>query len=81
MSAAAQWIPGPPPGRGRYWVHWHLRSGPSVEAIEVSPALIHYNDPNARLLIKTLWGAAYEFDANRGDITHHMPLASPEGPP
>jgi len=74
------WTPGPPPGRGRYWVVWALVSGVKVEAVELSPALLYYDDPNARLLIKTLWGAAYPFEANKESIQWHMPLVSPEAP-
>jgi hypothetical protein len=79
-AAIGCWTKGPPPGRGRYWVVWALRSGVKVEAVELSPALIYYADPNARLLIKTMWGAAYEFEANKADISHHMPLDPPEAP-
>lgn len=79
MSARA-WIPGPPPGRGRYWVVWRLKTGTRVEPVEISPALLYYNDPRADLLIKMIKGSAYEFSTNRDDITHHMPLDPPEAP-
>lgn len=75
-----KWIPGPPPGRGRWWVYWNLRTGPRVECVEVGPALLQRDNPDARLLIKMLGGAAYEFAPNRDDITHHMPLETPVGP-
>lgn len=74
---AGKWIPGPPPGRGRWWVFWHLKSGPRVEAVEVGPALLLRDNPDARLLIKMLSGAAYVFEPNRDDITHHMPIEPP----
>lgn len=74
------WVIGPPPGRGRYWVVWNLRSGKRVEAVEVGPAVIHRDNPDAKLLIKMLSGMSYEFSPNRDDITHHMPLDPPEVP-
>lgn len=79
MSARA-WIPGPPPGRGRYWVVWNLRTGTHVEPVEIGPAFLLRDNPNARLLIKMLSGNGYEFAANRDDITHHMLLDPPEAP-
>lgn len=57
-----------------------MKSGVRVEPVELSPAVIYYDDPNARLLIKTLTGVAYFFEANRDDISHHMPLECPEAP-
>lgn len=53
------WQPGPPPGRGRWWVVWTTLQGERrVEPIEISPAVIRYDDPNARLLFKTMTGVA-----------------------
>jgi len=80
MSRRSSWIAGPPPGRGRYWVAWRDDDEVRVVPIELSPAVIHYSDPNARLLIKTLTGMAYDYDANRNNITHHMPLVGPTAP-
>jgi hypothetical protein len=59
---------------------WRLKTGYRVEPVEISPALIYYDDPNAMLLIKMIKGSAYAFDGNRDDITHHMPLDPPEAP-
>lgn len=76
-----RWIEGPPPGPGRYWVVWRSRDGAArVEAVELSPALIHRNDPTADLLIKTLSGLAYQLAPNLKNLTHHMPLEAPSPP-
>lgn len=77
---ARTWIPGPPPGPGRYWVVWTDWPETRIEAVELSPALIYAGDPRAPLQIKTLRGMAYQYDANRADITHHMALDPPEAP-
>lgn len=71
------WLPGPPPGRGRYWVVWRGWPETRVEAVELSPALIYRDSPTAPLQIKTLSGMAYQWLPNRDDITHHMPLVAP----
>lgn len=68
-----KWSEGPPPGQGRWWIY---RVG-RVEAVEVSPALV---TPGARLLLKTMGGMAYDFEANRPMISHHAPLATPDAP-
>lgn len=80
MKAGDAWIPGPPPGPGRYWVFWHLPSGAPVEAVELGPALICEGDPTAPLLIKMPGGMSYLYDPNRDNITYHMPIMPPGAP-
>lgn len=75
-----KWISGPPPGRGRFWIVFQLRSGPRVEAVEIGPAVIYLDNPDAKLLIKLLSGMSYEFNPDRGDISHHMPFDPPDVP-
>lgn len=78
---APQWIAGPPPGRGRYWVVWKMLSGSTrVDVIELSPALIHGDNPDAPLMVKTLTGLAYRFDEYRERFTHHIELDAPSLP-
>ena len=70
------WNPGPPPGFGHWWIVWRS----VVVPVEIGPALINRDNPNAALLIKTLGGLAYSFDANREHVTYHAVLESPEAP-
>lgn len=80
-AASPRWVPGPPPGPGRYWVVWAgWPNGIRIEAVEISPALIYRSDPRAPLQIKTLSGCAYQLSLNIADLTHHMPLVAPPPP-
>lgn len=71
-----KWFAGPPPGRGHWWVVWRG----TVVPVEVGPAVIYRDDPNAKLLLKTLGGLAYEFERNAKDISHHAVLEGPAAP-
>lgn len=75
-----KWQKGPPPGRGRWWVCWAGDEGPRVRLIDVSPAVIYYDDPNARLLMKSPSGMAWQFEPNKGRMTHHAPVEEPRLP-
>lgn len=70
------WLPGPPPGRGLWWIVWRG----TVVAVAIDPALIHRGDPDARLLIKTMTGMAYYLDVEAKHVTHHAVFEHPEGP-
>jgi hypothetical protein len=76
------WIFGPPPGRGRWWVYFHPLNGgsPRVDIVDVSPALIHADNPTAPLLVKFSHGVAYPFEQNLDRFSHHMPLEVPCAP-
>ena len=70
------WHPGPPPGRGLWWVVWRG----VVCAVAIDPALINRGDPNARLLIKGMTGLAFPFEAERRHVSHHAEFEHPEAP-
>lgn len=44
------WIAGPPPGQGRWWIVWQADRGPGILAVEISPALHHCISSAAALL-------------------------------
>lgn len=74
------WHSGPPPGRGAWWIVIACSARrPMVIPVDISPALIHWNNPDAPLLIKTLGGGAHAFVGFEG-ITHHAALNPPEAP-
>lgn len=74
----AKWIAGAPTVRGSYWIVWQKDDGSRIVVpVDVSPALIHWNAPDARLLLKMLGGAAYDYDRARARIAHHMPMVAP----
>jgi len=76
-----KWIEGPPSARGNYWIVWQDDKGKrDVIAVDVSPDLIYIKDEKAPLRLKLLGGMAYDFEANRSHITHHMPMVAPEAP-
>lgn len=70
------WIPGPPPGRGLWWVVWRG----TVCAVAVDPALINRGDPDAKLLIKGMTGLAFYFEKEEKWITYHAHFEHPEAP-
>ncbi len=70
------WRPGPPPGRGAWWIIIDER----VLPVDVSPALVDWNNLDAPLLLKMLGGGAYPFETAKEKITHHAALNPPEGP-
>lgn len=70
------WKPGPPPNRGHFWIVWHGK----VLAVAIEPALIHRDDTNAGLLVKTLGGLAYRLDQLNVPIAYHAPIEFPEAP-
>jgi hypothetical protein len=72
------WYPGPPTGRGAYWVIW--RGEPAPIACEVSPALMYQHLDDAPLMIKLLGGVAYRLGTAGHRITHHAALTPPKGP-
>lgn len=75
------WIPGAPPGRGKWWIYFRWLSGKTtVEACEVGPAVLKEGDPSARLLLKFSTGAAYLFEPNRASILFHAPIEAPDPP-
>lgn len=80
LENKVHWRPGPPPGRGRWWVCWAGDDGPRVRLFEVSPAVIHYDSPAALLLMKSPCGMAWQFEANRDRMTHHAPVVAPDLP-
>lgn len=73
-------LPGPPPGRGSWWISIKGSWDTLVMAVAVEPALIHRDNPVAPLLIKTLSGCAYDFATMRASIDFHAPLVMPEAP-
>lgn len=75
------WKPGPPPGRGNWWIYWrHLDDSWHVDSCEVSPSLLRYYDPDAPLLLKLPHGACFPFDTAKEQISHHAPMERPEPP-
>lgn len=74
---ADAWIPGPPPGRGTYWIVWRGSDGTLVTVADVSSALVN---PSGRLLLKFVDGWAYHLEVVRDRILHHMPIAYPDPP-
>lgn len=75
------WRPGPPLYRGSYWIVLLTSGSRSVFPVDIGPALVDWNKPDAPLLLKMLGGGAHSYSAAlQARITHHAYLTPPEAP-
>lgn len=69
------WLAGPPPGNGEWWVVWiNIDGDVSVQPVEVGPAMFV---PDGKPLIKTLGGPAYDFEQAKKHVIRHAPFVRP----